>query len=174
MRNKNLIIGLSLIVVFQLIILGAEYANAVYPIWTGQEIRLRTTPIDPRSMFRGNYARLQYEISEISGVDINMERVPRNGEIVYIKLKEKEAGIYAYDGAGLEKPLNGLFIRGRIQANAKPFKSERYRVKYGIEALFAPKKKALSLEKRLRKHGVAKVMIAPNGKAALLDVVGKE
>ena len=104
--------GLSAIVVFQIFVLAAEYAGAVYPLWTGQEIRLKTIPIDPRSMFRGNYARLRYEISDIPGADINKERKPRNGEIVYVKLKATGTGIYSYQGASLKKPQDGMYIRG--------------------------------------------------------------
>jgi len=174
MSKKNLIIGLSTIVIFQIIVLIAEYTNAVYPLWTGQEINLETRPIDPRSMFRGNYARLRYEISEIPGADINEEGNPRNGEIVYVILKGIENGVYSYHGASLKKPQDGMFIRGRIQSYSRSKRSEKYLVKYGIEALFAPKEKALRLERSLRKQGVAKIMLARNGKATLKDVVGKE
>jgi len=174
MNKKILIIGLSAIVIFQIFVLAAEYANAVYPLWSGQEVRLKTIPIDPRSMFRGNYARLRYEISDIPGADINKERKPRNGEIVYVKLKATTAGIYSYQGASLKKPQDGMYIRGRIQTYSGLRRSGKYQVKYGIEALFAPKEKALRLEKDLRKQSVAKVMLARNGKATLKDVIGKE
>ena len=46
-------------------------------------------------------------------------------------------------------------------------------MKYGIEALFAPKEKALALERQLRDSGVAVVRVAPNGKAALVTVEAK-
>ena len=45
------------------------------------------------------------------------------------------------------------------------------RIRYGIEAYFLPREKALALEKALRNSGsVATVMVAPNGKAALMEV----
>lgn len=172
MKKNSLIFGLTLVVVFQILVLAGEYANAVYPLWTGQEIRLKTVPVDPRSLFRGNYARLRYEISEIPGSDINDERFPRNGEIVFVQLKPGEEGIYSYAGASLDKPDHGVFIRGRIQKYSRRNKSEKYRVKYGIEALFAPKEKAMKLETDLRKTGVARIMLASSGKAALLGVTG--
>jgi len=173
MSKKNLTIGLLAVVVFQLLVLAAEYGNAVYPLWTGQEVRLKTVPIDPRSLFRGNYARLRYEISEIPGADINKERTPRNGEVIYVGLKAGEDGVCSYSGASLERPEDGMYIRGRIQT-WRPHRSETYQVEYGIEAFFAPKEKALKLEKNLRSQGIAKVMLARNGKAALKDVVGEE
>ena len=172
MKNK-IFIGLIVVVIFQLLVLVVEYVGAVYPIYTGQEIRLKTTPIDPRSMFRGNYARLRYEIGEVSGEAINKVRVPRNGEVVYVRLNAGEGGLYEFAGASLEKPADGVFIRGRIQDSSRRSKRPTYRVKYGIEALFAPKEKALDLEKRLRQSAVARVMVADNGKATLVEVVGE-
>ena len=71
----------------------------------------------------------------------------------------------------LEKPGTGPFIRGRIQKRRSQDNSVIYDVRYGIEAYFAPKKKALALEKDLRSGGVAIVMIAGNGKATLKEVI---
>ena len=41
----------------------------------------------------------------------------------------------------------------------------------GIEAFFAPKEKALKLEKDLRNGGTAILMVARSGNAALKDVI---
>lgn len=173
MKNKGLIIGLCLTVSFQILFLFAEYGNAVYPLWTGRKILLKTVPVDPRSLFRGNYARLNYEISTLPKKDIETDRELRNGEIVYVKLKPGDNGIYVYDSADLEKPDAGVFMRGRIQMNRWDRRSGPYRVRYGIEAFFASKEKALALEKRLRRNGIAEIMVADSGKAALKTVRGE-
>jgi uncharacterized membrane-anchored protein len=52
-------------IAFQIVVLAGEYLGAVYPLWTGQEIKLKIVPVDPRSLFRGNYARLGYSISTV-------------------------------------------------------------------------------------------------------------
>ena len=168
--------GLVAAVLLQLGILAVEYVNSVYPMWTGQEVRLKTIPVDPRSLFRGNYARLNYDISNITLQEKEDTPAPRLGEIVYVKLKQDEDGLYIFDGASLSKSDMGLYIRGRIQTprwNRWNTAATSYRVHYGIEAFFAPKEKALALEKDLRRGGVAIVMVANNGKAALKDVVPK-
>ena len=152
-------------------LLGTATAGAVYPIYSGEEVRLKTRPVDPRSLFRGNYARLRYEIGEVPGAEINKLRNPRNGEVVYVRLQQNADGLYEANGATLEKPTEGLFIRGRIQENFRRSTRSTYQVKYGIEALFASRDKALDLEKRLRRSAVARVMVATNGKATLVDVI---
>lgn len=161
--------GLVAAVLLQLGILTVEYLNSVYPLWTGQEIQLKTIPVDPRSLFRGNYARLNYDISTINlPKNKDMQNI-RSGEVVYVKLKLDKDGIHVFDSARLSKPEAGLYIRGRIQTPSLG----RVSVGYGIEAFFAPKEKALALEKGLRRGGVALVMVANNGKAALKDVIPK-
>ena len=177
MNKKLIVAGLSAMIVFQVLVLGGEYLNAVYPLWTGKEVKLKTVPIDPRSLFRGNYARLNYAISRVSSNDITDGDTTgtslRNHEIVYVKLKQGADGYYVYDGASLAPPTTGVFIRGRIQTPRWTSTPTHYRVKYGIEAYFAPKDKALALEKELRGGGVAMIMLAANGKASLKAVLPK-
>lgn len=117
---------------------------------------------------------LTNNISTISANDIKEDKKLRNGEIVYVKLKEDKKNIYVFNGAQLEKPENGLFIRGRVHGYSLPNTPEiaMYKIKYGIEAFFAPKEKALMLERKLRNSAVAEIMIAQNGKATLKDIVG--
>ncbi|MFC1824852.1 GDYXXLXY domain-containing protein [Thermodesulfobacteriota bacterium] len=171
MSKKTIATGLMIVIALQITVLAGEYLGAIYPIWTGKEIRLKTIPVDPRSLFRGNYARLRYEISTIEGKDLGMKQNLRNGEVVYIKLKPGADGLYVFDGAGLEKPGSGPFIRGRLQTKQSRNKSVIFNIRYGIEAYFAPKEKALALEKELRGSGVAIIMVAGNGKATLREVI---
>ena len=177
--NKNLtLIGLSAVIVFQGAVLAGEYLNAVYPLWTGTEVKINTVPVDPRSLFRGNYARLNYTISSIPSSDLGVSELahnlPRDHERVYVKLKQGEDGVYVYDGASLSAPTSGVFMRGRIQTQRWDSNPTHYRVLYGIEAYFAPKDKALALERDLRGGGgIATVMVAANGKATLKTVASQ-
>jgi uncharacterized membrane-anchored protein len=171
MSRRHVFAGLMAVVLLQVGVLSGEYLNAVYPLWTGREVRLKTIPVDPRSLFRGNYARLNYEISRIPGIDAPEGKPFRAGEIVYVRLSEGKDGLYEHEGAGLTRPEEGLFIRGRVQDHRRT-SSGSLRVRYGIEAYFAPPEKALALEKELRRSGVAVVMLAGNGKPALKDVIG--
>ena len=171
MSKKTIAMGLMIVIVLQIMVLASEYLGAIYPLWTGEEIRLKTIPVDPRSLFRGNYARLRYGISTIKGEDLGMKQNLRNGKVVYIKLKLGADGLHVFEGASLEKPGRGPFIRGRLQTKHSQRNSVMYDVRYGIEAYFASKEKALALEKELRDGGVAIVMIAGNGRATLKEVI---
>ena len=65
-----------------------------------------------------------------------------------------------------------MYLRGRIENRRYSGKTKYFRLKYGIEAFFAPKEKALALEKDLRDGGVAILMVSKNGKARLKDIIG--
>ena len=166
MSNRTIVIGLTAAVLMQLLIVTGVLVSAAMPGWTGTEVKVKTIPVDPRSLFRGNYARLNYEFDTLPGQALATEGGIRRGEVVYVTLQQQQDGLYEYAGASLVKPIGGVFIRGRVVNHAPP-----YRINYGIEAFFAPKDKALKLERELINGGVAVLMVASSGKALLTDVV---
>jgi uncharacterized membrane-anchored protein len=159
--------GLVAIIVLQLSVLVMEYGNAVFPLISGKEIKIKVVPIDPRSLFRGNYARLNYDISRVKLNDNTVEF--RKNEIVYVSLIQNNNDLYEQQSVSLVKPDSGIFIRGRAQET----RTGMLQVRFGIEAFFAPKEKALDLESKLRSGGIAIIMIANNGKAAIKDIIAK-
>ncbi|WP_444909237.1 GDYXXLXY domain-containing protein [Microbulbifer sp. TRSA005] len=170
--KKGLTFTLGMAIAAQFLILVGMYVKAQVPLWTGEPIRVKTIPVDPRSLFRGNYARLNYDFSRIAKSALTEERRIREGEVVYVSLKKSPSGLYEFSAASLEKPVEGIFLKGRI-AGANPWSAEQfYRIKYGIEAYFAPKEKALQLERELRDGGIAELMVAPSGQVSLKSVIG--
>ncbi len=153
-------------IVFQILVLVGMVARAALPLWTGTEIRVATVPVDPRSMFRGDYVRLRYEVGTLPSDAFSEAQPPRVGQIVYVSLAKGADGHYGFAGASLERPAGGKFLRGRIARNHAPI-----RVRYGIEAFFASKEEAARLERGLLEGGVAVLMVSPDGRAALKAVV---
>ena len=166
MTRMQVTVCLAVAIAFQLLVLAGMVAKAAMPLWTGAEIRVGTVPVDPRSMFRGNYARLRYEFGTLPEDALTEVEGLRVGEVVYVSLGQGEEGEYEFARASLERPADGIFLRGRIVRNSPPL-----RIKYGIEAFFAPKERALKLERELRDGGTAILMVAASGQAALKDVI---
>ena len=158
-NRKVIKIGLLLTLLFQLSVLCVEYLGAVLPIWTGKEIILKTEPVDPRSLFRGNFVRLNFDINLISRIDAAEFK---RGSVVYLVLEEKD-GLWQAGEVSSVMPIQGDFIRGRVRNNY----GEMLDIDYGIEAFFMPKEKALVVEKEMRGTGTAKVrvFISDTGKA---------
>lgn len=161
-NKKVLIVGFSLAIMLQLSILLVEYIGSALPIWTGNPITLKTEPIDPRSLFRGNYVALKYQINQIPAI-----KGARKNKVIYVVLKYDKNGVYHYKSAQFERPVKVPFIRGRITHDYIPSVAGKsvMHVNYGIEAFFMPKEKALETERKSR--GVSEVIIyvSSNGKA---------
>ncbi|KEA61742.1 hypothetical protein ADIMK_4199 [Marinobacterium lacunae] len=157
--------GLVLTLLLQLAVLGTEYVSSIWPLKYGQPILLKTEPIDPRSLFRGNYVRLNYAISTVER-DLATEPFRRH-QPVYVALKPE--GRYHVASALLhEPPQQGPFIRGRVRWAG----GEVYRIEYGIEAFFMPKQKALAAQSAVReKEAWAQVYLLDSGKAAIADLL---
>jgi len=164
--SKLVIIGLGAAIAFQLAVLAGMVVNAAMPLWTGTEIRVRTVPVDPRSIFRGNYARLGYDFGTLPEDALPGVDHLRPGEVVYVSLEPGEGGVHEFAGVSLDEPKEGMFLRGRLTTSHRP-----YHVRYGIEAFFAPEEKALALEKDLLNGGIAILMVTSRGRAALEDVI---
>jgi len=171
LSRKISILTLFIAIALQALILVGMVASAALPLWTGTEVKVKTTPIDPRSLFRGNYAMLRYNFSQIDHADFQPlhEKNMRKDEVVYVTLVQSSNGLYEPSSTSIIKPDSGVFIRGRISNHF--FRAGDYSVKYGIEAFFAPKEKALKLERELRYSGVAVLMISKSGRARIKEVI---
>ncbi|WP_444941322.1 GDYXXLXY domain-containing protein [Microbulbifer sp. ZKSA004] len=170
--KRRVVIGLVAAIGVQLFILLGMYIKAQMPLWTGQPVSVKTVPVDPRSLFRGNYAQLNYPFSTLDKALFKGQGRLRQGEVVYVGLEKGPSGLYERASVSLEQPQGGVFIRGRVAGQDFWNSSDSYRIRYGIEAYFAPKEKALDLEKQLRDGGVAELMISADGRASLKVVRG--
>jgi uncharacterized membrane-anchored protein len=163
---------------FQLSILSGEYLLSVYPIWVGQKVTLAIAPVDPRSLFRGQYARLNYDIASIKRDSVNsLPGKIRYGDEIFVTLEQRPSHWIATK-ASFQKPADGVFIRGRLKGNHS---NRTLQVEYGIEAYFASAERARDIEndlrranRRGRKIATAEVMVAPNGRATLVGVNTKQ
>jgi uncharacterized membrane-anchored protein len=120
----------------------------------GEQLTLRTAPIDPNDPMRGAYVRLNYEINSVPAAlckdgpaewtkvnDYTQIRRLRD-RVVYALLKVDEYGIAGLVSLSDVRPAEGTFLRGRV-VSVSP---HNVQVRYGIEALFMEKAKAVAVE----------------------------
>ena len=159
-RPKWLAAGIVLTILLQTCVLAVEYLSSVAPLWFGQAVMLPTVPIDPRSLFRGNYVRLNYSISRVPAAIADGKL--KQGQKVYLSLNiegDKPVPL----ALSATKPEAGIFIAGRVR-----YAGSEYHLDYGIEAFFLPKEKALAAERKLTSDKVsAQIYLSSGGKAAL-------
>lgn len=180
--NQKKVLYLTLI--FWLLIFSGFIAYKEYTLRTGTEVVLKTLPVDPRDLFRGDYVTLNYEISTL-----DMEKVEAEnsyfyyGDPIYLALELK-------NGYGIPKkiyatpPENELYIKGKVNDIIYDWESEEgtireLRIDYGIESYFVPEGRGIEIEKEQqtgRKQVDAKVIIDKYGNAVIKSLLidGKE
>jgi uncharacterized membrane-anchored protein len=164
----------------QLAVLAWMVGEREWILRTGQVVYLRTAPIDPRDLFRGDFVRLQYEINSVrpEGPGPAAATPPRERprhQVMYTRLRPAGEGLHEAAGTGTTRPTEGLFIRGRTEDQWRMgWRGAGHTfVAYGIEQLFVEQGKGRAIEKRrgtrdgLQVPMEVEVAIGPSGTAVI-------
>jgi uncharacterized membrane-anchored protein len=172
MRKTFIVIA----VLLQILVLGYMAGEREYILRNGEIIYLRTAPIDPRDLFRGDFVRLNYEISNIPA-----RHLPRGdtsgiakGKKVYVTLKENSNGLYELGHVSINQPPTGIYLIGRSPYDYRHRQlGHSLRLNYGIEAYFVQQGQGRQIEQRLGRRNQLQVplemqiAVGRNGKAVI-------
>lgn len=116
----------------------------------GAEIRLETSPVDPRDFLRGDYVILNYKISEVPAAAIVGEwPSTRARHTIYVRLAPAADGFWAVGDASFE-PLAAksgtVVIRGITDALGTRETRRDISVSYGIERYYVPEGEGRAIE----------------------------
>ena len=142
-----------------------------YIIASGKEVLLETVPVDPRDILMGDYVILNYKIGQLPIKYFYY----KNGEEVYVTLKQDERNIASLNKIQSEKPENGLFIKGKIggcNTTIPLFKMGRC-INYGIESYYVKEGTGRKLENNLRQGALVRTVINKNGEAKVKGFVNR-
>lgn len=81
---------------------------------TGTRVVLRTEPVDPRDLFRGDYVRLAYGITNLDLDQFGMREDFRHNDPIYVLLEREADGTYRPASLSKSEPTSGTFIQGRV------------------------------------------------------------
>ena len=133
--------------------------------WTGTEVLLKTAPVDPWDVFRGNYVTLRYEISELTSIPGNLSKdfIYKSGTPVYILLQKNVDGFYSSVTKTVVKPTSSdIFIKGIVTYDSN--------IEFGIESYFVEEGKGKDIEKLRGKDLMAGVVIDKEGRAVIKNL----
>jgi uncharacterized membrane-anchored protein len=162
---------------FQLGVLVVMIGILATPLLVGETILLRTEPIDPRDLFRGDYVRLGYEIARIPpegvpGLDVSRtygrwRHRALGDQTVYVSLApEPDGRLYRATGMSITRPASGKFIKGTYRDDWG-----RRRLTFGIESFYVSEGTGRKYEDAQRtRHLAAEVALTRWGQAALKDL----
>ena len=135
-----------LLIIFQIVVLASMAAEREYIVRYGQTVHLRTAPVDPRDIFRGDFVRLDYELSRVDASLASLTESPaRYGQKVYASLSPIAGDLFELAQLTDVEPEQGLYMRGRVLRRPS---SSSIPVKYGIEQFFVEQGTGVDIEKR--------------------------
>ncbi|MBN2191152.1 MAG: GDYXXLXY domain-containing protein [Candidatus Aureabacteria bacterium] len=142
----------------------------------GSPIKVRVEPIDPRSLFRGDYVILRYPFSSVKREDIGLGKCEMHDiKNIYIVLK-KTGDLWEYERASSDKPeisRDEVFLKGSVVSDVFGY-SNNLGVRYGIESYFVPEGEGRILEKSREKGNLAaEIYVDSKGRALLTGLFVK-
>lgn len=151
----------------QAAVLAYMIYDRVMLLRTGREIVLDVTPVDPRSLFRGDYVVLSYPAA-LLGDDLR-KSLPKGdiGPDLYLVLGRNGDGKWRAKACSIERPKNvaaeDVVVKGRL-----PSTSFARSVQLGIESYFVPEGKGRSVEAAVAKQEVeVRVAVGSDGRTAI-------
>lgn len=145
-----------LIVLVLSALLAGMIAKKQYTLATGTPILLETQPIDPRSLFRGDFVRLNYAISDLKLNELEGDDEFRENDTIYVVLEEGKAYWQAVSvhRHWPDASVGQLTIKGRVVSLGDTWQTGTGRivhnavgVEYGIEDYFVPEGEGRDLER---------------------------
>lgn len=172
-ERRNMWLGIAVVAAAQIAVLAWMVWDRVHLLSTGREIVLEVVPVDPRSLFRGDYVILNYDISRVP-ILILKERLPR-GSVVYATVQKTNDGKWKLLAAGMDRPESvspdQVVLKGRVRYASRQG-SGFVSVRYGIESFFVPEGTGRELEKlRNKKKLAALIAVDESGNAAIKGLI---
>lgn len=166
-------------VILQAVVLLSMIAKQEMLLKNGTKVMLKCVPVDPRSLFSGDYVRLNYEISEIRKGETEAEQKKFDGfsedDTIYVALVKNKSDRF-YSIADYAKTADELkqnykiVLKGTVDGAYYAL-----RIRYGLETYFVPQNEGKDIETSMAEVS-AEVSIAEDGRSALsrLFIAGKE
>lgn len=173
-------------------ILGGMLVGHAWPLWTGEVVRMKVQPVDPRDLFRGEFVRLSMPANRLivgekpaaqtdaggavyvraagswTNADAQASRLPR-GSVIYVQLEQGPAGEFQAVSVSRAPVAGARNLRGRLSSSS----SEVLTVDYGVDAFFMQEGTAKPIEDAIRAGRTVEmdVAIASSGRARIRNLV---
>lgn len=173
---RYLSIALALVIA-QTAVLGWMIESRASLLRSGEEVVLKTAPVDPRDLLRGDYVILSYDISTIPAAVISGDQPSEAGwQVMHVRLKPGADGFWTVAQAAFAPlaPEPGsvvletqrFYFYGGTDLKNNP--EATLRVDYGIERFYVPEGEGREIE-TARNEGAVTVLarVGSNGQAQI-------
>jgi uncharacterized membrane-anchored protein len=154
--RRNLWLAIAAVAIGQAAVLAWMIWDRTALLANGREVVLEVIPVDPRSLFRGDYVILGYDISRFelpTGT-----KPPKKNAAFYITLQKSQGDNWQVVGGSSEPPAETkpgeVVVKGRVDyvsgnSPDQPQQPVTVNLRYGIESFFVPEGTGRELEKMI-------------------------
>lgn len=180
-ERRNLWLAIAAVALGQAAVLGWMIWDRVALLATGREVVLEVIPVDPRSLFRGDYVVLGYDISRYTlppGTTPPAREAP-----FYVTLHKGVGDRWQVAAGAAQWPAQlqpgDVVIKGRVdyvsgQASDRSQEPTVVGLRYGIESYFVPEGSGRELEKLVGDKKIsARIAVDGSGNAAIKGLISE-
>lgn len=178
--KKNLYKRMLAYAIPLLIVGGMTYKPLTTSLY-GENIVLKTTPLDPRDLFRGDHVLIDLDIERVpmnrisSGVQEVLRDERENGSFigkeidVFVRLIPKE-NQYVVNQVVLEKPSSGIYLKGTINPYEIYEEKQDVPIHYNLDRYFVPENTGMALERGAREGNALVSLKVKDGYGVIQEV----
>lgn len=163
----------ALIVAFVMsAVLGWQIEQRAAVLRSGSEVLLKTAPVDPRDLLRGDYVTLSYDVSQIPSSMVSGATPETAGRHpLWVRLARQADGFWSATEAAftpLPPKQDTVVLRTLPFAVFAREGPTTYLVQYGIERFYVPEGEGRAIETEQREKAVTvAVRVASDGRAQI-------
>lgn len=149
-RWLNPLLAALLVAGVQTAALGYMIESRASILRSGREVLLKTVPVDPRDLLRGDYVILSYDISRLQPELVKGDPPEKRGEVVlYVRLEKQPDGFWTTTEASFQPlpPAGESVVLRSLPFSYYPSPTPyALSVDYGIERFYVPEGEGRTLE----------------------------
>ena len=177
LSNKALL-GFAAVAGLQTAAISWMVSDRITLLKTGKEVVLPIIPVDPRSLFRGDYVRIDFPVTLVPAELFPKSDKPKRAAPVYVTV-QRDGESWKPVAVSDTKPVAGpeqAVMLGRLAHNWWPTGrgpgQGTVRVNYGIERYYVQEGKGLQLEAMARDKKLAVVLaVDAKGRSAIKGLI---
>jgi uncharacterized membrane-anchored protein len=143
-------IAAVIVALLQTVIIGYTIESHASILRSGTEVLLKTAPIDPRDLLRGDYVVLNYDISSVPASTVVGDLPKEAGErVLSVRLQKQPNGFWSIAESSfstLEPKPDTVVLKSQPFQYYPVVGDQAIRVDYGIERYYVPEGQGRDLE----------------------------
>lgn len=179
-RSRVWIAALA-VALLQTAVLGYMVGERAWGLRSGTEVLLKTAPVDPRDLLRGDYVILNYDISRVPAATLT-DGPPNkslDNQVLSVRLKKQDDGYWGIvesSFGALETKADTVVLKSLpfnyVFYDDPVYRAEAISVNYGIERYYVPEGQGHDLEQARNDNRVAiAARVSSSGSAVIRSLL---